>query len=669
MQNVAESQNKSKEAAKLQHIRLTELSLENFKGLRRFSLRPQGRDMRVLGDNGTGKTTLADGFSWLLFGKDSQGRADFDIKTLDSTGNAFHGLEHAVQARIETDGRATELRKVYREKWTKRRGSAEKEFTGHTREHSINGVPVSQSEYEGRNELLGSERVFRLLNNPIEFAERIHWQERRRILLEICGDISDADILASSPELADLTGVLKGRSIADHRKVAQAQRRKINDELQRIPVRIDEVSRNLPEAEGDLDTIKDRLEAARNARQDAEADRSRIEYGGEIAEKTKRLREIEADILLDVTRERESRDREAEGLRSELSNVQAVLDGAERAGNRLRREFAEATEELYSLEPRMEAMRKEWHEVDSETFIPVAGDDVCAACGQALPADQVDKARGKALADFNASKAKRLKAITDEGKRLRERADALKSDIASLQDNLQTAEKSERELAASLATLRDQATEIRINQGVRNPSHREYELTQEKRAVEADLTSLRGSNAAALEAVTMKIGGLDSEIHDLEVFASREEQRRLGLERIADLKRQERRLAGEFEDLERQLYLCDEFTRRKVSMLTDRINSRFELARFKLFNVLVNGGIEECCEVSFEGVPWSSLNTGGQVNVGLDVIRTLSEHYGIAPPIFIDHSESVTRLIETPGQQIQLIVSEPDKKLRMEEAR
>ena len=147
---------------------------------------------------------------------------------------------------------------------------------------------------------------------------------------------------------------------------------------------------------------------------------------------------------------------------------------------------------------------------------------------------------------------------------------------------------------------------------------------------------------------------------------SRLEQRRVSEQRIDELKREERRLAGEYEVLERQIYLCGEFTQHKVSMLTERINKRFELAGFKLFNVLVNGGIEECCEVSSEGVPWASLNTGAQVNIGLDIIRTLSAHFRIAPPIFIDHSESVTKLLATPGQQIRLIVSDAHKDLHVE---
>lgn len=85
-------------------MRLIKLELSNFKGIKSFKLEPQGKDIAVLGDNATGKTTLFDAFLWLLFDKDSQNKKDFDIKTLDSTGEAMHGLEHSVEATMQLEG-------------------------------------------------------------------------------------------------------------------------------------------------------------------------------------------------------------------------------------------------------------------------------------------------------------------------------------------------------------------------------------------------------------------------------------------------------------------------------------------------------------------------------------------------------------------------------------
>ena len=101
--------------------------------------------------------------------------------------------------------------------------------------------------------------------------------------------------------------------------------------------------------------------------------------------------------------------------------------------------------------------------------------------------------------------------------------------------------------------------------------------------------------------------------------------------------------------------------------MEEKINSKFKLARFKLFDVQVNGGIAETCETTYQGVPYSSgLNNAARINVGLDIINTLAEHYRFDAPIFVDNAEAVTHLIPTRGQIIRLVVSENDKDLRVE---
>lgn len=73
------------------------------------------------------------------------------------------------------------------------------------------------------------------------------------------------------------------------------------------------------------------------------------------------------------------------------------------------------------------------------------------------------------------------------------------------------------------------------------------------------------------------------------------------------------------------------------------------------------------CETLYEGVPYGSgLNNAAKINVGLDIINTLSEHYGILAPIFVDNAEAVTKFINVDAQLISLVVSEKDKQLRVE---
>src|SRR5699024_10042463 len=93
-------------------------------------------------------------------------------------------------------------------------------------------------------------------------------------------------------------------------------------------------------------------------------------------------------------------------------------------------------------------------------------------------------------------------------------------------------------------------------------------------------------------------------------------------ERVRELEEEEKRISSEFERLEEKLFLVEEFIRTKVNMLEEKINSKFKYARFKLFKNNINGGLEEICETTYNGVTYSSgLNNAARINVGIDIIN------------------------------------------------
>ena len=140
--------------------------------------------------------------------------------------------------------------------------------------------------------------------------------------------------------------------------------------------------------------------------------------------------------------------------------------------------------------------------------------------------------------------------------------------------------------------------------------------------------------------------------------------------RIEELKADEKKLAKEYERLESELFLTEEFIRTKVRMLDSKINGRFKHVRFKLFDQQINGALNECCEalINTNGcwTPYSDANAAGRINGGIDIINTLSEFYKFEAPIFCDNAESVTQLTETKTQVFRLVVSEKDKSLRIQ---
>jgi len=649
-------------------MKILNLTLQNFKGIRYFRLDTQGKDTNIYGDNGTGKTTLADAFMWLLFDKDSSNRKDFQIKTLKPDGEPEHGLEHTVEAILELeDGSQLALKKVYQEKWTKKRGSATEEFTGHTTDYFIDGVPVQKKEYDARIAEIADENIFRLLTDPRYFNEVLHWQKRRELLLEVCGDVSDAEVIASKKELSKLADILGNRTIEQHRKVIQARRTEINKELEKIPVRIDEVKLGLPnvdditnpdELPNDIAKLREELKAKQEELAQAKA-------GGQVAEKTKELRMVEAQIVDLKNKHRQALDEEVGEKRRELAAIQGEIFKARTDINAKESALASYEAEIKSLDEKLGKLRTDWYKENERAF-EFEQSETCPTCGQPLPVGQIEIAREKALADFNRTKAEKLESINAEGKRLAGVKQTMEQNLAAASEALEKAKVNLAELEQNEAALKAEIDYIM--QGAQPvESTPEYAQMQERiMKIREDIANMQADSNTAIMAIQKEIDTLTDAITALEQAAARLEARKNGLQRIEDLKAEERKLAAEYEELERQIYLTEEFIRAKVRMLEDKINSKFKMARFKLFEVQVNGALAECCETTFNGVPYGNLNNGAKIQVGLDIIRTLQAHYGISCPVWVDNRESIVRLPEMDCQVISLIVSEKDKKLRIE---
>ncbi|HBF9958434.1 TPA: AAA family ATPase, partial [Clostridioides difficile] len=158
---------------------------------------------------------------------------------------------------------------------------------------------------------------------------------------------------------------------------------------------------------------------------------------------------------------------------------------------------------------------------------------------------------------------------------------------------------------------------------------------------------------------------LTSEIELLNKELAKRDINKELLDRKEQLLEKEKALGIELAHQEKILNLCELFIKTKVSLLESNISSKFKNVTFKLFKEQINGGIEETCEALINGVPFSNANTAGQINGGLDIINTLSNHFEVKMPIFVDNRESVNNLIDIDSQVINLIVSN-DNPLKIE---
>ncbi|MFA5392002.1 MAG: hypothetical protein WC331_11355 [Candidatus Omnitrophota bacterium] len=620
-------------------ITLKKLELSHFKGVRSFTLEVNGngKNATIRGRNGAGKTTLSDAAHWLLFGKDSLGRADFSIKTLDKSGNELHNLDHSVEGVFDVDGQEITLKKVFREKWVRKRGAASKEFTGHEVNHFIDDVPVKESEFKARIAALIDENTFKLLTNPSYFNS-LHWQKRREILLQVCGNVSDADVIASNKDLAALPEILGNRSLEDHKKVIASKKKEINDRLKDIPGRIDENEKSIVDVSGyNVDEINAKITKLESKIQTMKA-------GGNDAVLRKQKAELEAKRA-EIQTKLDGLVREAEKA------IDGEIETMEKANRVACKSLADISIELGSLnnvidrnEKEMDRLRKEFTEVAAQEY---TGSSVCPTCGQSLPEDQVQAAVSK----HNEQKARRIRDINDQGKRLKVATEDSRKIRERLIEKKTGLEEDIRITDTRIAEERERGFKTLANVG-----------KIEKKAL-ADLAAEIKEADEGLNAAPVDTTLLDAELTTEKGKLAEIEGSKKAAKRIEALKREEKKLAAEYEDLERQTFLMEGFIRAKVNLLEDKINSRFSLVRWKLFTEQINGGLTECCEATIDGVPFSSANTGSQILAGLDIISTLQRHYNIKAVCWLDHAEALSSAPpEMNCQMIQLHVSQ-DKAL------
>lgn len=648
-------------------MKLLSLKLTNFKGIKSLEINANGENLDIYGDNAVGKTTVFDAFQWLLFGKDSQNKTDFGIKTLSPDGKELHYLNHEVQGKFEINSVVVALRKVFAEKWTKKRGSATEDFTGHVTDHFIDGVPKSKKEYDGYINSIISEDKFKLLTNPDYFNNQLHWQERRKILLQICGDMSDAEVIASDKALDKLTDILNGRAIEDHKKVIAARRSKINKELEEIPARIDEANRALPDVTGlNKETLTTIIENQKADKQAKELEIGRIQNGGEVAEQQKLLAEINSHITDIQTRFKTENNDKSFTKKQELQELQLKFNKLNNGISNLNMLIEVENKNTENLTRYREELLKDWHNINNSEFA-IKLNDTCPTCEQPLPLEQLEDAKNKALAKFNLVKSEDLAAIAAKGKKVKEDLESIKNRIAENQAKINqfTTEKDDLQLSISLleAEINGETGEV-----AKIEDDSEYiQAIKDKQSIVEKITALEVESQSVIDALRNDIQSIQMDIRNKESELIKFVQVESGQKRITELSNQEKMLAAEFEKLDSELFLIESFIRAKVGLLEDRINSKFKYARFKLFETQINGGLNECCETLIKGVTFGSgLNNAAKINSGLDIINTLSKFYGFQPVIFVDNAESVTELIKTEAQVIRLVVSEPDKTLRIE---
>lgn len=692
-------------------LRIKSLTLVNFKGMRNVTVDFGDGVTAISGRNGTGKTTIADGFAWLLWGKDSEGNSDtkFGIKTNDENGNYIPDLEHEVSGSFDAidtetgEVTAVELRRVYVEEWQTPKGSTERILKGHHTDYFYNGVPLkTKTEYDAKVAALIPEDLFKVITDPYYFLT-LHWKAQREYLLRMAGTISDSDIAANRAEFAELLRRVTGKSMEEYKKEIAARRTKIEAQLEKIPTRKDEVTRNTPVAPdyAALEAEKAQIQADLadiDAAATSAAEANRVAY--------ERAARIQGDINAKRTEQNQIIYNAKESARKAAYETNRAADDAARdlaqveqseanETNYYNREKAVITATIATEKRRKEeaerevaALRTRWDAVNNEQFqektYQAAGPLLCPIfghqcadpsavnrhqCDAAAAAEAFKKRQDDERAAFYANQTARLDAMDIEGQELNKRIAQHDAEIARLTQDAATLETKHTEAVQDYATKKEALKKV-IADNPRVSTDPQIDtqtlpgwvaLQQEIDRLTADLTAATapayGMGTAYPSAKKAQLNARLSEIDQkLGLRSTIEANER----RIVELDKEAATLAQEKAGLQIEEGLIDDFVKDRMAEVERRVNGLFDGVEFRMYKNLVNGEKEPDCVAYIGGVRYQDKNHAGQINAGLAVINALCAFHGVTAPIFVDNAESVNTFIPVNSQLITLSVSTED---------
>lgn len=657
------------------------LGLLNFKGQRDYTLNPTEHVTNVHATNGAGKSTICDAWSWLWTGKDAKGRADYEIKTNDINNEPFHHLEHTVSVDMDVDYSNYKVSRTYKEKWIKPTGEEERKLDTHTTTFVWDGIPLTlKKDFDMRaNQLFGSAEQFHLLSNP-RFFLNMEWQKRRKLLMELAGVTDDAilnKLSSTSADFKKLIEELGKNNLDDFRKKLNTEKKTLKSKIDEIPVKIREATLAIPE-EPDYEAIEKSIEIKNKELSDLDLQLSDLSKAYEsqaeeikkqqsvILEKERRIAEIKSNTEIEVNQFNKDQNKDLVKLQSDLTELETSARSLNSDQALIITKIHNKESEIESQKELLQKLRAGYSELDA---IEMHEDDKhCPSCGSELSGEKLENAVKK----FNADKAQKLQANIAKGKREKEVLESLVSQLEELKKQKETIVAQISENQTKKFTLQEciqgeiqkekqhyvASDLLEKNAEYQRLASEIDELKKQKGSIQQpDTTELRQKKALISR-------DIDEFKKQLYIKTTAETQKK----RIQDLESELKTLSQELTTLEGKEFIADKFNRAKIEAIENGINGLFATIKWKMFKPLMTGGEEECCEALIDGTPYQAANNAAQINAGIECINTLSKHFNMYLPIFVDNAESVVELIPSESQIIRFVVDESCERLTVKES-
>lgn len=670
----------------MKEIILKNLQIENFQKYKKESF-DFGRKLTVIrGDNGMGKTTIYSAMTWLLFGKDFKGRTDtgrgaFDIKRKENGEKVDH-VDVSVEGLFEISGVDVRLKRVLHEKWTK---GAESKYSGDETLCYIDDVPKQVKEYETYVESIINETEFRMITDIHYFLD-MPANEQRTYLCQMAGVKELKDFCNQYKDWETFINALNGKTIEDYLIMIRSQRKRLKEDADRIEPAIEALEKSKPEqkdwallekrkidVQNNIDTFNEELRGVDNFETEKNTklsallnEHSKLER--QKNEKSLELQKEESRLSLLEQEEANKQNAKIYELRNKNAEIskrinELTIKTDDKALNAM-------NERVFSLTKDREKLFADYNQLNAETF-----DDTKMGfcpflathkCDSPVMVKYLSDEKEKAIQAYNASKAEKIKRIIETGK---EKGSEIKAIQDEMENNKKLLKDAKAELDANNLVLQ-MSTEVQpqemtseLKKSLTTEINNFDVLIKEKnKQIEEVKSSVRPTNQEA----TNKRTEAKEELEKIIIELSAKSQIESIEKTINDYNEKGKKINAQIAELDNNEQTAKDINFAVVEDCKNRVNQMFSFVQWQMFELQKNGLYAEVCKPLDPNGASVSVNPGNLMNIGIDIVNTISSFRGISAPLFVDNHESVNQTIDYIGQEIDMYVAPKGTELSVE---
>lgn len=656
----------------MKKIQFKKLRLLNFCGIRNAEYEFSEKLTIVSGDNGKGKSTIANSIMYVLFGTDMAGNK-LDIKTFGKNHEIIKEIPHEAELTMLVDGDKIVLKRTLTDSW---KGDECK----NTYKYYVDDEVTTAGDFKKVVEAICPDSVFRRISSATNFCS-LPWQKQHELLESLADKYTTQDITQGDKRFDFVVEELKKKSIADLIHHIKYKRKEVQKQLDAVPIRLEELNKSLPEAQDwealstEKTQLNEKLVDLANKIQDIRtggADKVRLDgirKKIEFAEKRKRNMETSA---MNLATEQATK-HQSDVITSDVAvkKAQSTVDELKQKMSGYSETDIHAKQQKEECEKKADEINDKIDEATKRSWVWNAEDGICPHCGQALPAADVERIKHESEKRFNDRKADDLKALDEDFNKLQHTYTELKNLLEKTEEErkittnqlveahkvLKEAEYHKLEVDAEVPDTYEQilAKKEEYQNVVKELADLQAELDKPSETSSEETAKM----LAELEKEREPIGIRYNEV--LELLATKETYDRISA-LIEKAKQDKESCQNQLDKLDEQLDLANEYNKKSCQMLEENVNEHFSYVKWSMFTQDLDGIMKPYCECYHDGVPYSRLNGAAKVNAGIDIANTLSRFYGISAPMVLDECESVNHPIYSgEQQQIRLKVTTDDE--------